>query len=285
MIDESIPNFRSGNLAGIKITCGGLNWTVTTRLEETNGAVRLTGSHPLFWSAAWDHQLVLLAGDGSPYRYFTNESVINNGSITRMEVNQTYNNLSLADISDVRFRIRPYQQFSVRNISLQSGRSTMVEVTNTTRWKIVPEDFKVEPLSIAAVETNQAKPVLISGPSPIEATNRFIPDTARVARRHEKSWSRRDLFARFDAAKGIFGFSEKDTAMAAVARDAAAVGEVEIAKKALGQITDFSNRDDAARNAARRLAENGHRTEALEIARTITAFSTRDATLRELADK
>jgi len=282
MIDESIPNFQSGNPTGIKITCGGLNWTVATRLEQTNGSVRLTGSHPLFWSAGWDHQLALLAGDGSAYRYSTNESVLNTGSIARMEVDQTYKNLSLDDISDVRFRIRPYQQFSVRNISLRSGCLTAVEVTNTTRWKTVPADFKVEPLLVAAVETNQIEAVVSIKPS-VEATNSFAPEISHG--RHEKSWSRKDLSARFEAAKGIFAFSEKDSAMAAVARDAAAAGEAEIAKKALGQITGFSNRDDAARIAARRLAQNGHRAEALEIARTITAFSTRDATLRELADK
>ncbi|HEU5122717.1 MAG TPA: protein kinase [Verrucomicrobiae bacterium] len=285
MIDESIPNFRSGNLTGIKITSGGLNWTVTTRLEETNGAVRLTGSHPLFWSAGWDQQLVLLAGDGAAYNYSTNESVLNNGSITRMEVDQTYKNLSLDDVRDVRFRIRPYQQFSVRNISLQSGRSTMVEVTNTTRWETVPEDFKVEPLSIAELETNPAQTVSTSVQSRVEATNSITSATTGLVRHEEKSWSRAELSARLEAAKGIFGFSQKDSAMAAVARDAAAAGEAEIVKQALGQITGFSNRDDAARIAARRLAQNGHRTEALEIARTITAFSTRDATLRELADK
>jgi type II secretory pathway pseudopilin PulG len=157
MVDEAIPNFRSGNVSGIKIICGGLNWTVTTRLEETNDAVRLTGSHPLFWSAGWDQQLVLLAGDGSAYNYSTNESVLNNGSITRMEVDQTYKNLSLDDVRDVRFRIRPYQRFSIRNVSLESGRLTTVEVTNTTHWKTVPPDFKVESLKIVGAETNKAE--------------------------------------------------------------------------------------------------------------------------------
>ncbi|HEY9508509.1 MAG TPA: hypothetical protein VIV82_01480, partial [Verrucomicrobiae bacterium] len=284
MVDKAIPNFRSGNLNGIKITCGGLNWTVTARLEETNGAVRLTGSHPLFWSAGWDQQLVLVAGDGSAYNYSTNESVLNSGSITRMEVDQTYKNLSLDDVRDVRFRIRPYQSFEIRNVSLKSGQSTMVEVTNTTHWKTVPEDFKVEPLAVTQIETNKAE-MIAPGKSSVEATNRFTAEIRPRVRREEESRRRAELSARFDAAKGIFGFSEKDTAMAAVARDAAAMGEVEIAKKALGQITGFSNRDDAARNAARRLAEKGHRAEALEIARMITAFSTRDATLRELADK
>jgi predicted Ser/Thr protein kinase len=92
----------------------------------------------------------------------------------------------------------------------------------------------------------------------------------------------RDLNARLEAAKSIFGFTEKDSALAAIARDASKAGDVEATRKALGQMTGFTARDDATRVAARGLAKNGHRPEAVEIARMITAFTTRDATLREL---
>ncbi|MBC8097180.1 MAG: hypothetical protein H7Y43_15340, partial [Akkermansiaceae bacterium] len=97
--------------------------------------------------------------------------------------------------------------------------------------------------------------------------------------------TRRDLNARFTAANGILAFPEKDASMSALARDAAAAGDVDIVGKALGQMTAFTKRDEATRLAARRLATNGHRAEALELARTITAFTVRDAALRELADK
>ncbi|HLP75579.1 MAG TPA: hypothetical protein VK327_01565, partial [Candidatus Paceibacterota bacterium] len=95
----------------------------------------------------------------------------------------------------------------------------------------------------------------------------------------------RDLSARFQAAKSIMSFTERDRALSGIARDAAASGHADITKKIVGEITSFVTRDDAARAAARLLAANGHRAEALEIARSITSFTTRDATLRELVDK
>jgi hypothetical protein len=568
LVDEPITGFQNGELTGVRITCGGLKWNVNVRLQETNGWLRLTGSHPLYWSEGWSHQLALLSGSGSIYRYYTNESVLNHGTITLNEVNETFKNLVMADVADVRFRIRPYQRFRPGNVSLQAGHFTTVTVTNVTPWKKLPTDFKVERLSLAAQAISAPEPAnsslafrwvaresetnllvdelpdpsdrtgnlklrvlrnvllndsaiaaavlssddqnrreinlvltesgrkglsdltganvgrqlaivwnervlvapmiatRISGPSltisgsfnQAEAesiatalnqrsgnvssetgiqvnevvertifpasnrTNSFIDfDTGRIllppiglnlrdrralwgwaetngidaiaddspqirgflvfgrtfVRVSDSDWDNatamtveeavaeyqslpgsepmelvaisanalstdpkrsrtfafrtrenrlgilqllevaderngfvrfrykllgrggvpnsvpvrpdesvlRDLNARFDAAREILAFTEKDSAMAALARDAAATGEVSIVRKALDQMTAFTVRDEATREAARRLAVNGHRAEALELARTITAFTIRDATLRELADK
>jgi hypothetical protein len=94
----------------------------------------------------------------------------------------------------------------------------------------------------------------------------------------------RDLAARFEAAKNITGFPQRDAAMAAVSLDAARAGNIPLAKKAIQEIVAFTTRDNAASEAARELLKTGHRADALEIAHTITSFVTRDAVLRELAE-
>jgi len=92
-----------------------------------------------------------------------------------------------------------------------------------------------------------------------------------------------DLKVRLSAAERILSFSERDTALAAVARDAAKAGNPLRAQQAVAKMTSFSERDAAAVKAARELAKNGYRAEAVDIAKTITSFSTRDSALKELA--
>jgi hypothetical protein len=92
-----------------------------------------------------------------------------------------------------------------------------------------------------------------------------------------------DLKARLEAAKGILAFTNRDAALAVVARDAARAGIFQIVRDALGQMTAFPARDQAALESARELLKAGHRAEANEIAKTITSFTQRDAALKELA--
>jgi hypothetical protein len=93
----------------------------------------------------------------------------------------------------------------------------------------------------------------------------------------------RDLDVRFDAAMRITSFTQRDSALAVVARDAGRAGLGDMARKAVGEMTAFTARDAAAQAAARELVKAGNRAAALEIAGSITSFSTRDAMLRELA--
>ena len=92
-----------------------------------------------------------------------------------------------------------------------------------------------------------------------------------------------DLKARLDAARGILAFSNRDAALAVVARDAAKAGIIQTVRDALGQMTAFPARDKAALESARELLIAGRRAEAIEIAKTITSFTQRDAALKELA--
>ena len=92
-----------------------------------------------------------------------------------------------------------------------------------------------------------------------------------------------DLKARLRAADSIISFTQRDRALAPIARDAARAGETALAKQALAKMTSFTSRDRAASEAARELAKTGHRTDAIDIARTITSFTQRDAALKELA--
>jgi hypothetical protein len=92
-----------------------------------------------------------------------------------------------------------------------------------------------------------------------------------------------NLRARFNAAAGIVSFSDRDTAMAELATDAARLGDAVVVKQALGRITSFSSRDDAAAASAREFLKQSRRASALDAAQSITSFSTRDEVLAEAA--
>lgn len=94
-----------------------------------------------------------------------------------------------------------------------------------------------------------------------------------------------DLQARFDAANNISSFVEKDAAMSALARHAAAAGDAAMTNKALGEISSFVTRDEAAALAAVTLSNLGRRAEAIEIANGISSFVKRDQTLAKLATR
>ena len=93
----------------------------------------------------------------------------------------------------------------------------------------------------------------------------------------------RDLRVRFDAAQAITRFTERDEAMATVAKDAARAGDVDVVNQALGAIVNFVKRDAASGDAARLLNRRGRRNEAIEIAKTMNNFTSRDEVLAELA--
>jgi type II secretory pathway pseudopilin PulG len=137
-----------------------------------------------------------------------------------------------------------------------------IHITVITKTNDIPT-VKLETVTII---TNSSNPF----------TNPAVPDTAAENQQ-------RELLTRFSAAQAIVVFSERDTAMTGIARDAARATNVELAKKALEHITFFSQRDAATLQVARELAKNGWRAEAVAIAKGITAFAERDAALKELA--
>jgi len=95
--------------------------------------------------------------------------------------------------------------------------------------------------------------------------------------------SREALDERLDAASSITDVAQKDRPLAAVATDAAKAGDVEIVKKALGQMYDRTQRDEATHEAARQLADYGLRKQAIELAKGISDYTIRNQALTELA--
>ena len=95
--------------------------------------------------------------------------------------------------------------------------------------------------------------------------------------------ARQLLSERLEAASSISHEGENNKPLAAVAADAAKAGEVEIAKKALAQMSDVDKRDAATHDTALLLAKGGLRKEAIEMARGISQPTIRDQTLSELA--
>jgi hypothetical protein len=99
----------------------------------------------------------------------------------------------------------------------------------------------------------------------------------------EERISRDALAARLDAALIISGNTERDAAMAGLARDAADAGEFVLVKTAVREIRSVAERDQAALDSSRRLARLGLRKQAVEIAKTISSNTMRDLALAELA--
>jgi hypothetical protein len=89
--------------------------------------------------------------------------------------------------------------------------------------------------------------------------------------------------SRIDAALLINDFGARDAALAALAKDAGAEGEVGTVKRCLGKINNFSVRDDAAHAAALSLAKAGKMQAATDVAKSINDFGRRDQTLGALA--
>ncbi len=114
-------------------------------------------------------------------------------------------------------------------------------------------------------------------------TNLPTANTNSAARAASLEGRRGELLTRYSAAQAIVAFSERDTALTGIVRDAARAGNFDLAKRAVEQITAFSQHDSAALQAARELAKNGRRDEAIAIAKGITSFAERDAALKELA--
>jgi hypothetical protein len=91
------------------------------------------------------------------------------------------------------------------------------------------------------------------------------------------------LAARLQAAKAITFTNERDAALGAVARDAAALGDGEITKAAIAGMTFVNEKDKAASDSALKLAAANQHAAATEVAKMITFTNLRDITLKKLA--
>src|ERR1043165_3888440 len=92
-----------------------------------------------------------------------------------------------------------------------------------------------------------------------------------------------DLSARLRAAEAITFPSNRDSALAAVARDAAKSGNIPVLKKALGGMVFINTKDAAAAQCADILIEGKQLAAATEVANTITFINNRDAVLQKIA--
>ena len=91
-----------------------------------------------------------------------------------------------------------------------------------------------------------------------------------------------DLNASYRAACAMNVISDRDSALADVARRAASLGEMALATKAVNEMMTVSRRDEAVAELALLLARTGHREEALKLAAKVMEVSRHDALLREL---
>ena len=92
-----------------------------------------------------------------------------------------------------------------------------------------------------------------------------------------------DLDGRLEAAQAISNLRQRDQALAAVALDAAQVGNTSVAEAALSGIADLADSDRACAACARAFAGVGDATQATAIAKRIRSLPTRDQVLAEIA--
>jgi hypothetical protein len=96
-------------------------------------------------------------------------------------------------------------------------------------------------------------------------------------------YSHDKMAERLDLAKNITEITVKDKALDSVAREAAAAGDLDIAKSAIDEMVEVNAQGLTTHDIAILLAKTGHRKEAIEIAEGITSISIHDQTLAELA--
>ena len=88
--------------------------------------------------------------------------------------------------------------------------------------------------------------------------------------------------SRLDAATEMNNVTDRNTALAKVAIDAAAAGEGEVVKKAVSAITVEDKKMRTARDSALALAKAGQGNAAVEVAKMISQVTMRDDTLKKI---
>lgn len=92
------------------------------------------------------------------------------------------------------------------------------------------------------------------------------------------------LQGRLNAAIEISASSQRDSALAAVAKDAGTLGDSEVAKNAVSRISTPSMRSSTAATVAIALAKAGQSEAAVEVAKQIDAMSQRNRVLEQIAE-
>jgi predicted Ser/Thr protein kinase len=123
----------------------------------------------------------------------------------------------------------------------------------------------------------------ISGDNPPTAKIRYKLFAAAGSAAGKKNPAFEQLVDRLEAAQGMMNFEGKNRVLAAIADDAAKLGDVAVVKRAISGMMNGDARSTAARDAAVELAKRGLRRPAIELAKTILDADMRDQTLSELA--
>jgi len=92
------------------------------------------------------------------------------------------------------------------------------------------------------------------------------------------------LQGRFNAANAISDTSKRDSALITVAKDAAEVGNGEVAKNAVLKISNLIRRSSTAAEVAVALADAGELDAAAEVAKQIAETEQRNKILEQIAD-
>jgi predicted Ser/Thr protein kinase len=147
----------------------------------------------------------------------------------------------------------------------RAGRLGLLQVTGLSEN---PSAVKIRYKLVQETAVNE-----IDGTNPVSS----LPEATRAM-------SVDALNERLDAASSMNDLVERDKPLTAVATDAAQAGEVEIAKRALGLLSDQPTRDEVTHEVVSLLAKRDLRRQAIEMAKGISDDTIRNQALAELAE-
>jgi hypothetical protein len=176
-------------------------------------------------------------------------------------------------------------QAELKQVQFTAGES--IFISDTIQEAELPKTFvfKTRQGSIGLLQITGFS----DNPSGVKIRYKLAPapatDAAAVTYVKASRAARDELNERLEAASNITDAGEKDTPLAALATDAAKLGEADIVRNSLSQMIDLTRRDQATHEAVILLAKRGLKKPAIDLAKGIGELNLRDRTLVELAQQ
>ena len=167
-----------------------------------------------------------------------------------------------------------------QDVAAKFGEASRLNNPTNFTYGFKTRDGSVGMLQVIGYNNNPSGVKIRYKLAPAPATNAATVTSAKASRA-----AREELKERLEAASNITDAGEKDTPLAALATDAAKLGEADIVRNSLSQIIDLTRRDQATHEAVILLAKRGLRKPAIDLAKGIGELNLRDRTLVELAQQ
>jgi len=167
-----------------------------------------------------------------------------------------------------------------QDVAAKFGEASRLNPPTNFTYGFKTRDRSVGMLQIMGYNNNPPGVKIRYKLAPAPATNAAAVIFARASRA-----ARDELNERLEAASNITDADAKDKPLAALASDAAKLGEADVVRNSLSQMIDQTRRDEATHEAVMLLAKRGLKKPAIDLAKGISEINLRDRTLVELAQQ